>query len=302
MKLKGPAVQRATLIGSLAERLAKSLFFLCAVAVISVTLLITLSLFREGLPALLQVPLWEIFTGTVWQPPAEVPKYGVLPLITGSAVITATTLFLATPLGFAVALYLSEFSRPLEREVLKPLVELLAAIPSVVFGFFALVVVSGWIRGLFGVGTRLNALNGAVVLSLMVLPTIASISEDVLNSVPRDLKEAAYALGSTRLQVLRRVVLPYSRRGILVAILLGFGRAIGETMAVLMATGNAAVISLNLLTSMETMTAAIAIEMGEVVFGSLHYQMLFFLGILLFLVSTAVNLAADYIITRGRSR
>ncbi len=300
MRLKKPPAPRTSLSRTLVERLAKSLFFLCSVIVILVTLLITLFLFREGLPALLHVPIWDIFAGTIWQPPAEVPKFGVLPLMVGSAVITFTSLMFATPLGLAVALYLAEFSRSLEREVLKPLVELLAAVPSVVFGFFALVVVSGWIHGLFGVGTRLNALNGAVVLSLMVLPTIASISEDALNSVPRDLKEAAYALGSTRLQVLRGVVLPYARRGIAVAVLLGFGRAIGETMAVLMATGNAAVISLSLLTSMETMTAAIAIEMGEVVFGSLHYQMLFFLGILLFLISSAVNILADHIITRGR--
>ncbi|MEM3693044.1 MAG: phosphate ABC transporter permease subunit PstC [Candidatus Bathyarchaeia archaeon] len=300
MKLKESTLQKAFLKDSLTERLAKGLFLLCAFAVIFVTLLITIFLFKEGIPALIQVPLWEIFSGTVWQPSAQVPKFGILPLVTGSTIITVTTLILATPIGVGIALYLSEFSHPLEREVLKPLVELLAAIPSVVFGFFALTVVSSWIHGLFRMGTRLNALNGILVLSLMVLPTIASISEDALNSVPRDLKEAAYALGATKLQVLKRVVLPYSGRGILVAILLAFGRAIGETMAVLMATGNAAVISLNLLTSMETMTAAIAIEMGEVVFGSLHYQMLFLLGIILFLISTAVNLVADYLVTRGK--
>jgi phosphate ABC transporter permease protein PstC len=182
-------------------------------------------------------------------------------------------------------------------------VELLAGVPSVVYGFFALVTLATWIQQLTGTTSRLNALNGGIILAIMVIPTIVSLAEDVITSVPKEYREASIALGASKWETIRRVVLPSSAPGILAAILLGFGRAIGETMAVLMATGNAAIVSLNVLDSVRTITATIAIETPEVAFGSLHYSALFALAILLFAITFVFNYLASIVIRRlGGSR
>jgi phosphate ABC transporter permease protein PstC len=210
---------------------------------------------------------------------------------------------ISVPTGVVIAVYIGEIAHPLEKEILKPLVELLAGVPSVVYGFFALVTLATWIQQLTGTTSRLNALNGGIILAIMVIPTIVSLAEDVITSVPKEYREASIALGASKWETIRRVVLPSSAPGILAAILLGFGRAIGETMAVLMATGNAAIVSLNVLDSVRTITATIAIETPEVAFGSLHYSALFALAILLFAITFVFNYLASIVIRRlGGSR
>jgi phosphate transport system permease protein len=224
-------------------------------------------------------------------------------MIAGSFLVVISSVMIAVPIGLVCAIYLAEVAESRVREVLKPMIEILAGIPSVVYGFIALVLLSGIIHDVFNATYRLNAMNGAIILALMILPTIITISEDAIIAVPREYKEASLALGATRWETLRRVTLPVARSGITVSIMLGLGRAVGETMAVLMATGNSPIVTLNLLRSVETMTAAIAIEMGEVVFGSLHYHALFAIGLLLFIITFTINYIVDIALHRaGRQR
>jgi phosphate transport system permease protein len=214
--------------------------------------------------------------------------------------VTLLAMIIAVPLGLMSATYIAEVANPFEKELLKPVIELLAAVPSVIFGFFALVTLATWIQQLTGTNSRLNALNGGVILAIMVTPTIVSIAEDALTAVPKEYKEAAIALGATKWETIRGVILPSASSGILAAIFLGFGRAIGETMAVLMATGNAAIVNLNILDSTRTITATIAIETPEVAFGSLHYSALFALAIALFAITFAFNFMASALGKRFR--
>jgi phosphate transport system permease protein len=213
-------------------------------------------------------------------------------------VITAVAI--AVPIGIICAIYIAEIADTRLREIIKPTIEILAGIPSVVYGFVALVLLAEIVHNIFNTTYRLNALNGALILSVMILPTIISIAEDAIIAVPNEYKEASLALGATRWETLRRVTLPAARSGITVGVMLGLGRAVGETMAVLMATGNSPVVTLSLLSSVETMTAVVAIEMGEVVFGSLHYHALFAIGLLLFIITFVINLVVDYAVQRSR--
>jgi phosphate transport system permease protein len=257
-------------------------------------------LLREAIPAFIEIPFFEFLFGREWFPASfRDPRFGALPLMAGSFLVVSMAVLIAVPVGLACAIYIAEVADPRLREVLKPMIEVLAGIPSVVYGFIALVLLSGAIQDAFHTTYRLNALNGALILSLMILPTIISIAEDAIIAVPRDYKEASLALGATRWETIRRVTLPASRSGLTVAVMLGLGRAVGETMAVLMATGNSPVVTLNPLSSVETMTAVIAIEMGEVVYGSLHYHALFALGLLLFIVTFGINLVIDRVIQRS---
>jgi phosphate ABC transporter permease protein PstC len=214
-------------------------------------------------------------------------------------VTTAT--IIAVPLGVICAIYIAEVASDRLKEILKPVIEIIAGIPSVVFGFIALVILSNVVHEAFQSTYRLNALNGALILALMILPTIISISEDAINAVPQEYREASLAMGATKWETIRHVVIPSAKSGIMVGIMLGIGRAVGETMAVLMATGNAPIFTLDLLRSVETMTAVIAIEMGEVVFGSPHYHALFAIGLVLFTITFVINLVADIVINRERS-
>ena len=257
-------------------------------------------LLREAIPAFIEIPFFEFLFGREWFPASfRDPRFGVLPLMAGSFLVVSMAVLIAVPVGLACAVYIAEVADSRLREVLKPLIEVLAGIPSVVYGFIALVLLSGAIQDAFHTTYRLNALNGALILSLMILPTIISIAEDAIVAVPRDYKEASLALGATRWETIRRVTLPASRSGLTVAVMLGLGRAVGETMAVLMATGNSPVVTLNPLSSVETMTAVIAIEMGEVVYGSLHYHALFAVGLLLFVVTFGINLVVDRVVQRS---
>jgi phosphate transport system permease protein len=213
--------------------------------------------------------------------------------------VTAIAMVVSVPLGLMVAIYIAEVAHPLEKEILKPVIELLSAVPSVIFGLFAMILLATWIQQLTGTNYRLNALNGGVILAIMILPTIVSLAEDAITAVPREYKEAAIALGASRWETVRSVLLPSASSGILAAIFLGFGRAVGETMAVLMATGNVAAIG-SILQPARTITSTIAIETLEVDFGGLHYNALFALAIELFLITFAFNYLADVIGKRLR--
>lgn len=276
--------------------------FLSAILSIIILGLIFVFLLKEAIPTFTQVPVLDFLLGRAWFPSSfKDPRFGVLPMIAGSFLVVATSIVIAVPVGIICAVYIAEVADERLREIVKPIIEILAGIPSVVYGFVAMVILSGFIKDVFNATYRLNALNGALILSVMILPTIISITEDAIVAVPREYKQASLALGATRWETLRRVTLPAARSGITVAVMLGLGRAVGETMAVLMATGNSPVVTLNLLRSVETMTAVIAIEMGEVVFGSLHYHALFAVGLILFVITLAINFIVDWAIHRGRS-
>ena len=260
--------------------------------------LIFIFIFSEGLQIFqFETPL-RFFLGSDWQPTSQDPRYEIFPLIVGSLLVTAGAMAISIPLGLGCAIYLSEIASPSFAEILKPAIEVLAGVPSVVLGFFALVVLSPEIAHAFGLPSGLNALNGAIILAVMVVPTIETISEDALRAIPRSYRDASSALGATDWETIRHVIVPAALPGISVAVLLGFGRVIGETMVVLMATGNAAMIPASFLDPVRTMTATIASEMGEVPMGSPHYFSLFMIACVLFTISLAVNVIANTIIKR----
>ena len=229
----------------------------------------------------------------VWQPVSNVPKVSMIPLFIGTLKTTLVSMAVAVPLGVGGALYAAEFAPRRLREILKPVIELLAGIPSVVLGFFALMVLASFMQETFGLTTRLNALLAGLGLALAIVPVIFTVSEDALTAVPRSYREASLALGATPWETAWKVVLPAAAPGILAACVLGFGRAIGETMIVLMASGNAAIVSGNFADSARSMSATIAAEMGEVVVGSPHYSLLFFIGVQLFLFTFILNMLAS---------
>jgi phosphate transport system permease protein len=234
----------------------------------------------------------------IWQPVGDIPKYSMIPLFVGTLKVTAVAMLVAVPLGIASAVFSSEFAPPRLREVLKPVIELLAGIPSVVLGFFALVVLASWLQSAFGFTSRLNAVGAGLALALTIIPVIYTVSEDALTAVPRAFREASLALGATRWETAFRVVLPAAAPGVLAAVVLGFGRAIGETMIVLMASGNAATTTWSFGDSIRTLPATIAAEMGEVVVGGGHYAVLFFLGVELFLFTFILNSLAAVVVRR----
>lgn len=256
-------------------------------------------IFSGALPAFSEIDIIEFITGPVWNPTSPTsPAYGILPLLCGTFLVSLGASVIAIPIGIGCTIYLAEIAHPKIRAFLKPAIEILAGIPSVVYGFFALVVLSDWIVAIFNNTYRLNALNGAIMLAVMMIPIMVSLAEDAMNSVPKELKEAAYALGATRWETLKGVVIPASLSGITAAIMLSIGRAVGETMTVLMACGNTPIITWNMLSSVETMTAAIAIEMGEISFNTLHYHALFAVGAILFIITFAINFIADLILAK----
>jgi phosphate transport system permease protein len=238
----------------------------------------------------------------VWHPVSTVPKYSLIPLLLGTFKVTLIAMLFAVPLSMLAALYTAEFAPRWLRETVKPAVELLAGFPSVVLGFFALIVLASWLQSVFDFDYRLNAVNAGMALSLAVIPIIYTVCEDALSAVPRRLREASWALGATRAETAFRVVLPSALPGIFAGIVLGFGRAIGETMIVLMASGNAAITSWSFTESVRTLPATIAAELAEVVFGSPHYRVLFFIGLLLFLLTLALNSFGAWVIERFRRR
>lgn len=278
----------------------EKLIFIGGISGIVILFLIFLFLLKESFQFFFKYPLKDFFMGLSWYPTNEPPKFGLLPLLFGSFLVTIGAILISVPLGLACAIYISEVAPLSVKEILKPLMELIAAIPSVVLGFIGLMVLVPWIKEIFNLPTGQSALAGSITLAFMVLPTITSIAEDALTALPRDYKEASLALGATHWQTIYRVLLPAAKPGILAAVMLGLGRAIGETMAVLMVTGNAAIIPHSFLQPVRTMTATIAMEMGEIVQGSLHYRALFAIGLLLFIITFAINFIADWVIQRQR--
>lgn len=238
----------------------------------------------------------------VWQPVSEIPKYGLWPLISGTAKVALVAMFFGVPLGVGAALFVSQYSPPRMREIVKPTVELLAGIPSVVLGFFGLMVMATWMQDAFGFESRLNAVVAGLALSFAIIPVIFTISEEAFGAVPRSYVEASMALGAARWQTIVRVVLPAASPGIAAGVALGLGRAVGETMIVLMASGNAAILSASFADSVRTLSATVAAELAEVVFGGAHYTVLFYLGTLLFVSTFLVNFTGDWIIARMKRR
>jgi phosphate transport system permease protein len=243
----------------------------------------------------------EFFAGKEWYPTATpAPQFGILPIVLGTLWVSLGAILLALPFGLAVAIYLSELANRRMYKILKPTVELLAGIPSVVYGFFGLVVIVPMIQKTFGLPVGETGLAGSIILGIMALPTIITISEDALRSVPRSMREASLALGANHWQTVYKVVIPYAISGITAAVVLGIGRAIGETMAVLMVTGNAAIIPHTLLEPLRTIPATIAAELGEAPKGGAHYQALFLLGCILFIMTLIINLSVEYITKKNK--
>ncbi len=283
------------------ERLMEGVLALCGYTSVLVLAGIFVLLLWQGARAFREVPLWEFLTTARWDPTSpEGARYGIGSMVASTFLVTLGAMAFTVPLGIGVAAYLSEFAPARVREVLKPAVEMLAAIPSVVVGFIGIVVVGPAIARLFGLPNGLTALNGAVLLTVMALPTAVSLSEDALRAVPRDHRLASLALGANPWETLVKVTLPAAAPGILAAMMLAMGRAIGETMTVLMATGNAPAFPSGFLSPVRTMTATIAIELGEVPHGTAHYFALFAVGFALFVISFVVNWVADWFIRRGR--
>ncbi len=280
------------------EIIIQRTFFLFACLSILALSLIVAFLFREGLPIFRVVSVGDFLLGSEWYPTFNPPEFGIWPLIVGSFIVTLFSTFLAVPLGVLSAVYISEIAPRPVKEILKPVIELLAGIPSVVLGFFGMVVLAPWMQDTFDVPTGLNIVNASLMLALMAIPTISSISEDALYAVPREFREASYALGATKSETILKVIIPSALSGISTAVILGMARAVGETMVVLMVAGGAAAIPESLFDSVRPMPASIAAEMGEAPFGSDHYHALFATGIVLFLLTLAFNLVADYVSNR----
>jgi phosphate transport system permease protein len=287
-----------------AERAIEALIQLCGVSAILFVFGIFFFVFREGAPYLFgDFNLGQFLTSAEWYPTSvSNPRYGVLALVIGTFSVTALGTLISVPFGLGAAVFVSEFCNNKVRETLKIVIELLAAIPSVVWGFIGISVMNPLIQDVFDAPVGLNALNGALLLALMSVPIMVSIGEDALKAVPDSYREAALAMGATRWQTVYRVLLPAARNGLLAAALLGVGRAAGETMAVLMATGHAINIPHSPFDPVRTLTATIAAELGEASAGSPHYRVLFIIGILLFIITFLVNLSADLAVRGVRKR
>jgi len=276
------------------EYIIEKAILLSGIASVVFVILIFIFLLKEGLSLFGTENFFSFISGKNWYPISDPPQFGILPLILGSVFVTFGAIVIAVPLGIAVAIYIAEVAPLRFRDILKSGIELLAAIPSVVLGFLGIVTLAPLLKHLFNLPSGLTALAGSTMLAFMALPTIVSIIEDSIVSVPRNYKEGSLALGATHWQTIYRVILPAASSGILAAVMLGIGRVIGETMAVLMITGNAAVMPTSLLQPVRTLTATIAAEMGETVGGSSHYFALFAIGIILFIISFIINLLADW--------
>jgi len=288
---------------NLKESAIRTFFFLNGVLVIFILLGIFVLLLSSAVPAFREIKIKEFLTGSSWEPTSPVKaEYGILAMIVSTVLVTLVAVVIAFPIGLGVAAYLSDVAHWRVREIVKPIVEILAGIPSVVVGFLGIVLFGPALAKLFGRTNGLNALNGGILLAIMALPTIFSISEDSLNAVPSIYSEASLALGGSRWQTLIRVKIPAALSGIIAAFMLGMGRAIGETMTVLMATGNARTFPHGLLDSVRTMTSNIAIELGEVPYYTTHYYALFAIGLVLFIMTFGVNLIADVVLSKYQER
>jgi phosphate transport system permease protein len=286
----------------LGEKFIEGWIFLAGLFAIIVLLGIIAILIKEGLPIFAYSPPWQFLFGTKWYPVSEPPTFGILPFFVSTLMITLVATAIAVPIGVGCAAYLSEVAPPRVRETVKPIIELLAGIPSVMMGFIGLALLSPLVQSIFHLNTGLCGLTASIMLSLMSLPIIVSVSEDALHAVPREFKEASYALGATKWETIRHVCIPSALSGIAAAIMLGVGRAIGETMTVLMVAGGALAVPLSPVDPMTPMTSAIASGIGNAVRGGLQYQALFAIGLILFIMTLAVNLIAERVLERQKRK
>lgn len=287
------------------DQLIRAVWFACALFAVIIIFFILAFLLFDAYPVFFEIGIWDFLTGMVWNPTGSPPAYGIYPLIVDSLLVTILAMAISIPLGVGSAIYIAELAPSRVKAIVKPAVELLAGIPSVVFGFFGLIVLTDWIRVNFDVPTGETWLAGSILLGVMALPTIISVSEDAISSAPREVREGSFALGATHWQTISRVVTPAALSGITAAIILGIGRAVGETMAVLMVTGNAAVIPdpiWNVLSPVRTLTGTLGIEMGEVAIGSTHYHALFGVAVVLLGITLAINLLATVILARIKEK
>jgi len=285
------------------EKTIHFLFFLAGISAIIILLGIFSMLLFNGIKMFKDVSIFNFFFSTVWNPTAYgEPSYGILSMVVSTFMVILGSMVIAVPLGIGTAAYITEVANPRTQEILKPIIEILAAIPSVVIGFLGIIFVGPLIAKIFNLTNGLNAVNGSILLAVMSLPTIISISEDAIRAVPKEYKEASYALGANRWTTLIRVTIPAAISGIVAAIMLGTGRAIGETMTVLMVTGNAPAMPHSFFDSIRTMTATIAIELGEVPYGTTHYYAIFAVGTVLFLMSLSVNIIAELVTAKYRTQ
>lgn len=282
------------------EKLYKVIFTVIAFASLFFLVGIVIVLFKEALPIFAKVKFLKFIFGTSWYPTYDPPEFGILPLILASFWVTLGAMLICVPLGIGSALYINELAGPRQKAILKPLVELLASVPSIVYGFFGMVILAPFLQRLLNIPIGLCAFSASIVLGIMAVPTVCSIAEDALSWVPRSFREASFAVGANRWQTLTKVVIPAAGSGISTAIILGMSRAIGETMTVLMVAGGAAVIPKSFFEPVRPMTGAIAAEMGEAPMGSDHYHALFAIALILFLITFAFNIIAELISRRYR--
>ena len=285
------------------ERLIQLALWLCAAASVLTTLGIVIVLLAEALQFFREVTPWEFLFGTRWSPLLKPQHFGILPLLCGTCLVAAGAAVVAIPIGLCTAIYLSEYAPKLLREIVKPLLEILAGIPSVVYGYLAIVFVSPIIRSLFESANVFNAASASIVVGIMILPMIISLSEEVLRAVPRSLREASYALGATKLDVTLKVVVPAAFSGILASFLLAISRAVGETMAVTLAAGATPKLTLNPLESIQTMTAYIVqVSQGDTPAGTVEYRTVFAVGLTLFFTTMLMNVLAQWVLRRTREK
>jgi len=287
-------------MNSLKERLIKLVFTLLAFSSLVFLIGIIITLFKESYPFFRQFDVFTSIFGLYWYPTAEPPEFGMFTLIFASIAVTAGAMIVCVPIGIGTALYIHEIADHKQRSVLKPVIEILAGIPSIVYGFFGMLIVAPFLQELLGIPTGLNAFTASLVLGVMAIPTVSSLSEDALSFVPRSFREASLALGATRWQTLTKVILPAAGSGISTAVILGMSRAVGETMTVLMVAGGAAVIPKSIFDPVRPMTSTIAAEMGEAAMGSPHYHALFAIGLILFMITLAFNIIAEIVSRRFR--
>jgi phosphate transport system permease protein len=298
-KVTNRALRRRLRLG---ERVIEGWIFLAGLLAIVVLLGIIFILLKEGLPIFTHTPPWEFFFGTHWYPVSNPPTFGIAPFFVSTLMITLIATIIAVPIGVACAAYLSEVAPSRLSETIKPIIEILAGIPSVMMGFIGLALLSPFVQSLFHLNTGLCGLTAAIMLSLMSLPIIVSVSEDALHAVPREFKEASYALGATKWETIWYVCIPSALSGIAAAVMLGVGRAIGETMTVLMVAGGALAVPVSPTDPMTTMTSAIASGIGNAVRGGLQYQALFAIGLILFILTLAVNIIAERVLERQKRK
>ncbi len=311
----GDLASRRSPLAAFAEKIVTGWIYLCGALSIVIVAMILLFVLKEAAPLFREYPMGNFFGGTRWDPTNTPEQFGLVPLLLSSLMVTLGAVAVAIPLGLMTAVYLAEIAPPQVRDVVKPAVELLAAIPSVVLGFFGVTILAPFLAKTFHLDIGTTMLAGSVTLAFMAIPTIATISDDALSAVGKDLKQGSLALGATRWETIRRVTIPAAFSGIIASVMLGIGRAIGETMVVLMVTGSGVGTSLNTIMTeplkafrsffpaygeiCNTITATIASDMGEAVVGSAHYHALFLLGVVLFAITFLINLVADAALRKG---